>query len=100
MSTERETKLDVGPGFRLPGFDGVRDGVEAVREEPQRTRTTYWDTEDLRLARWGPSLRYRDGQGWTLKLPAGEEEGALSREEIEVQGPPTQAIDQPVKSRH
>ncbi len=89
MSTERETKLDVGPGFRLPGFDGVRDGVEAVREEPRRTRTTYWDTDDLRLARWGPSLRYRDGQGWTLKLPADVEEGALSREEIEVQGPPT-----------
>lgn len=90
MSTERETKLDVGPGFRLPGFDGVRDGVEVVREEPQRTRTTYWDTEDLRLARWELSLRYRDGQGWTLKLPTdGQDESALSREEIEVQGPPT-----------
>lgn len=89
MSIERETKLDVGPGFRLPGFDGVRDGVEAVRAEPERTRTTYWDTDDLRLARWGLSLRYRDGQGWTLKLPADEEEGALSREEIEVQGPQT-----------
>jgi CHAD domain-containing protein len=90
VSTERETKLDVGPGFRLPGFDGVGNGVEAVREDPQRTRTTYWDTEDLRLARWGPSLRYRDGQGWTLKLPADEEEGALTREEIEMQGPATQ----------
>ena len=89
MSVERETKLDVGPGFRLPGFDDVRDGVLAVRAEPQRTRTTYWDTEDLRLARWGLSLRHRDGQGWTLKLPADEQEGALNREEIEAEGPPT-----------
>jgi CHAD domain-containing protein len=89
VSVERETKLDVGPGFRLPGFDDVRDGIQAVRAEPQRTRTTYWDTEDLRLARWGLSLRHRDGQGWTLKLPADEEEGALNREEIEAEGPPT-----------
>ena len=26
------------------------------------------DTPDLRLARWGVSLRRRAGEGWTLKL--------------------------------
>jgi CHAD domain-containing protein len=89
VSVERETKLRVGPGFQLPGFDGVRAGVEAVRVDPVRTRTVYWDTEDLRLARWGCSLRFRAGQGWTLKLPAQEDGGALSRDEIEARGSPT-----------
>jgi CHAD domain-containing protein len=89
LSVERETKLRVGPGFQLPGFDGVRSGVRAVRTEPQRTRTVYWDTEDLRLARWGCSLRFRAGQAWTLKLPAQEDAGALSRDEIEAAGSPT-----------
>ena len=88
MSVERETKLDVGEGFRLPGFDDVRDDIRVVRTDPVRTRTVYWDTPDLRLARWGCSLRYRDGQGWTLKLPPTEGGGALARDEIEEQGSP------------
>ena len=91
MSLERETKLDVGPGFRLPGFEGVRDDVRVVREDPVRMRTTYWDTGDLRLARWGLSLRHRNGEGWTLKLPAEEDGGALSRDEIVVRQAPSTA---------
>lgn len=87
MSVERETKLDVGPGFRLPGFDDVREGVTATASDPEQTRTVYWDTPDLRLARWRCSLRHRDGQGWTLKLPPLEEGDALAREEIVQQGP-------------
>ncbi len=98
MSVERETKLDVGPGFRLPGFDGVRQDVDVVRSEPEQTRTVYWDTEDLRLARWGCSLRYREGEGherdegqnegstWTLKLPARVDGGTIDRDEIEATG--------------
>ena len=89
MSVERETKLDVGQGFRLPGFDDVRPGIRVVHTEPERTRTVYWDTADLRLARWGCSLRYRDTQGWTLKLPPVEEDGVLARDEIEEGGSPT-----------
>ena len=89
MSVERETKLDVGPGFRLPGFDDVRPELEVHRAEPVRTRTVYWDTADLRLARWGCSLRHRDGQGWTLKLPPEESEGALERDELVAKGPPS-----------
>ena len=89
MSVERETKLDVGPGFRLPGFDGVGGDVRALRDEPVRTRTVYWDTEDLRLARWGCSLRHRNEQGWTLKLPAEREGEALARDEIVARGRPT-----------
>ena len=35
----------------------------------QRLHTIYYDTPDMRLARWGASLRFRVGEGWTLKLP-------------------------------
>ena len=87
MSIERETKLDVGPGFRLPGLDDVLDGVVATTSDPERARTVYWDTSDRRLARWGCSLRHRDGQGWTLKLPRAGQGEALAREEIVRQGP-------------
>jgi CHAD domain-containing protein len=87
VSVERETKLDVGPGFRLPGFDGVRDGVRAIGSDPEQSRTAYWDTKDLRLARWGCSLRNRVGQGWTLKLAPLEHGGAIAREEIVRTGP-------------
>ena len=37
----------------------------------------YFDTQDLRLARWGVSLRHREGQGWTTKLPAEDARGEL-----------------------
>ena len=44
----------------------------------------YYDTDDLRLARAGVTLRYRtgdtNGDGWTLKLPS--EDTAALREEV------------------
>jgi CHAD domain-containing protein len=89
VNIERETKLAVGPGFRLPGLADLHGGVHAEPSEPARTHTTYWDTEDLRLARWGVSLRFREGQGWTLKLPDEEDHGeATVREEIVFPGDP------------
>ena len=69
MSEEREVKLAAPAAFRMPDLTGVTDlSVGAV--EPRRYQTVYVDTEDLRLARWGCSLRHREGEGWTLKLPA------------------------------
>jgi CHAD domain-containing protein len=94
VSVERETKLDVGPGFRLPAFDDALDGVLVTGSGPEQIRTVYWDTEDLRLARWGCSLRHRDGRGWTLKLPPLKEGGALEREEIDRQGPAGRVPDE------
>ncbi|HVF15052.1 MAG TPA: CYTH and CHAD domain-containing protein, partial [Acidimicrobiales bacterium] len=48
----------------------------------------YYDTPDLRLARWGASVRYRagDGTGWTVKLADGDEGAALVRRELTFQG--------------
>src|SRR3977135_1661476 len=67
---EREVKLGAGPAFHLPDLNGVVDGIEVTPPEAVRLETVYYDTPDLRLARWGVSLRHRAGEGWTLKLPA------------------------------
>src|ERR1700716_3852323 len=66
---EREVKLGAGPAFHLPDLNGVVDGIAVTPPEAVRLETVYYDTPDLRLARWGVSLRHRAGEGWTLKLP-------------------------------
>ena len=49
-------------------------GIEGIAELPAlKLVAVYYDTDDLRLARAGVTLRYRtgddDGAAWTLKLP-------------------------------
>ncbi|HEV2068642.1 MAG TPA: CYTH domain-containing protein, partial [Acidimicrobiales bacterium] len=84
---EREVKLGVWPGFRLPELDGVLDGLVAVAGADVRLDATYHDTADLRLARSGVTLRHRSAEGWTLKLLSGKEsDGMLSRRELTVSG--------------
>jgi CHAD domain-containing protein len=73
-ATETERKYDVPAGFVLPpleGAAGVRDLGDA---ETHELDATYFDTEDLRLARNKRTLRRRSGggdAGWHLKTPAG-----------------------------
>ncbi len=64
--------------------------------------TVYYDTPDLRLARWGVSLRHRAGEGWTLKLASppstpGKPGAVLERAELTFQGgskkPPEAALE-------
>jgi hypothetical protein len=83
---EREVKLAAAPSFELPSFDRVHDGIDAVEREPEQLATTYFDSDDLRLARWGLSLRPRAGQGWTLELPTGESGPLLVREALAFAG--------------
>lgn len=85
---EVEVKLGAAPGFHLPELDGVVTGVSAGKPEEMRLETTYYDTPDLRLARWGCSFRHRVGEGWTLKLPSTSDGMALSRPEHNYPGPP------------
>ena len=70
---EVERKLRVHALFRLPPIAGVAPGVAAIDPRPAFTmRNTYVDTPDLRLFRWGITLRRREGgpdEGWHLKLP-------------------------------
>ncbi|MGH2636725.1 MAG: CYTH and CHAD domain-containing protein, partial [Actinomycetota bacterium] len=79
MNLEREAKLQAPAGFRMPDLGG--DGFVVAEREQLRLSTTYVDTADLRIARWGCSLRHRGGEGWTVKLPATEEGSLLVRAE-------------------
>jgi CHAD domain-containing protein len=94
---EREVKLAAPPTFRMPDLGGDDLGLVSVADPPQRFQTTYFDTGDLRLARWGCSLRFRTGEGWTVKLPAEEDGILLSRGEYTFEGepgtPPGAAVD-------
>jgi CHAD domain-containing protein len=96
-TTEREVKLAAAPSFRMPVLDGLAEGVTAAPQEPERLSTTYLDTDDLRLARWGVSFRHRAGQGWTVKLPTEGDGALLARPEITFAGngrrPPAAAVD-------
>lgn len=89
MSTETEVKMGAWAGFELPALDGVADGVSAVTRAPRTLMAVYYDTADLRLARWGVTVRHRtgDGDGWTVKLPEGNEGPALVRRELNFEGP-------------
>src|SRR5213079_3391342 len=87
---ERELKLSVPPRFHPPDLNGVLDGVAAVALEPLTLRATYYDTRDLRLIRWGCTLRYRSSEGWTLKLPSRSGSELLARPELRFDGSPRQ----------
>ncbi|MDQ6901077.1 MAG: CYTH and CHAD domain-containing protein [Candidatus Dormibacteraeota bacterium] len=96
-SSEREVKLSAAPGFNLPDLNLVAEGVTAGSEQEARLETAYWDTADLRLARWGVSLRHRVRAGWTLKLAGSASDGLLVRPELHFSGPartvPPRALD-------
>jgi len=95
-SPERELKLAADARFRMPSIYGL-GGATVRSAPPERNETTYYDTRDLRLARWGASLRHRPGEGWTVKLPAERNAPFLVRPEIVFDGnggvPPQAAIE-------
>ena len=68
VTREREYKLGIDP---LVDLDLARalDAYVTRPRDPRRLVTTYYDTADLRLLRWGCTLRYRLGEGWLVKLP-------------------------------
>lgn len=84
---EVERKLRVHALFRLPPLSGVTWGAASVQPQPAFTMlNTYFDTPDLRLFRWGVTLRRREGgpdEGWHMKLPV-DGADAGTRDEIRV----------------
>jgi CHAD domain-containing protein len=83
---EREVKLGADPAFVVPPIDGLVPLADEVLD------ATYYDSADLRLARDGATLRYRNGT-WTAKLPnqatvAAAADGHMARVEVEVAGRP------------
>jgi CHAD domain-containing protein len=93
---EHELKFSPGPLFVVPDLSSI-GGVHPNAAETFRLSATYFDTADFRLARAGASLRYRDPEGWTVKLPVGRGGDSLSRDELHVDGepgdPPHAALD-------
>src|SRR6188768_1945409 len=73
-ATETERKYDVPADFALPPLDGAGGVRELGEAETHELDATYFDTDDLRLARNKRTLRRRTGgtdAGWHLKTPAG-----------------------------
>ncbi len=61
-------------------------------EVDRRLESVYWDTVDLRLARWGCSLRHRSDEGWTLRLPVPAGPGEPLTFEGPARRPPDAAV--------
>ncbi|MDP8988065.1 MAG: metal-chelation protein CHAD, partial [Actinomycetota bacterium] len=55
---EHEVKLGAGDDFRLPDLTGVVEGATVTTLPERRLEAVYYDTADLRLARWGVSVRF------------------------------------------
>lgn len=72
---ELERKYDAEAGIALPDLRRVGGCAEIGPRQTHTLTASYFDTEDLRLASRGITLRRREGggdEGWHLKLPAGE----------------------------
>lgn len=97
---EREVKLefDAPPPQIHLGEVVAANGQVAEELAERHLDAQYYDTEDLRLTRWGCSLRHRSDEGWMVKLPGpiDDEPGVLQRSEVHIDGdqssPPREAI--------
>lgn len=79
-----EQVLRVHALFRLPSLPDVVPGLAKFEQQPTATLTdTTFDSEDLRLFRWGVTLRHSSGGvhvGWQAILPVTGHDGADSEE--------------------
>ena len=85
---EREVKMMVADSFELPDLHDAVVGASAGDVEVREISDVYYDTVDLRLARWGCTLRERAGEGWTVKIPRPSKGIVLDREEVVFRGDP------------
>lgn len=93
MGVEHEAKLLAPPELELPDLSGVLAGVVVGTPERRTLYATYYDSDNLALARAGVTLRHRTGEpgpAWTLKLPGGRKGQALTRSELEFDAEPHQ----------
>lgn len=79
-------KLRVHGLFRLPDLGALAEVDRVAEQGTRELAAVYFDTEDLKLFRWGVTLRRREGgddAGWHLKLPVDGEEAGV-RDELRV----------------
>jgi CHAD domain-containing protein len=79
---EREAKMIVPDSFELPDLHDAVAGASVDDVEEREISDVYYDTVDLRLARWGCTLRHRVGEGWTVKIPRPSKGIVMDREEV------------------
>ncbi len=80
---EREVKFEVPESFVIPQIPPAV-AMRWMAIEPFDMTAVYHDTVDLRLIRWGVTLRRRWGggdEGWHLKIPISGADG-LTRQEL------------------
>ncbi len=92
MPPETSSREPAGPDqtlrvhalFRLPALPDLVPGLAKLERQPTRTITeATFDSEDLRLFRWGVTLQQRTGgdqQGWQLVLPVEGHDGSPTDE--------------------
>ena len=75
MTLERELKFMMPFGRPIAELEGPDSSVVQLT-------ATYYDTADFRLAGLGATLRFRDNEGWVVKLPVETGGSLISRREI------------------
>ncbi len=86
---EVELKIVVDDDFEIRPERIVIPGALLSGRHGRWVHDTYFDTADLRLARWGVTLRWRDGDGWNVKIPRpSAKPQVLDRDEVHVDGDP------------
>jgi CHAD domain-containing protein len=73
QALEREDKYEVTADYRLPALQDLLPKGGRLETIDYEIENTYFDTPSVRLARWGVTLRRREGgpdAGWHLKVPA------------------------------
>jgi CHAD domain-containing protein len=85
---EREVKMIVPDSFELPALHDAVAGASVGDVEQREISDVYYDTVDLRLARWGCTVRHRLGEGWAVKIPRPSKGRVLDREEVVFGGDP------------
>ena len=89
-------RLEAAPHFRPPSLEELGADLHVVDGGRAQLVSSYWDTPDLRLARWGVSLVHSDDQGWVVWQPPGDH-GAPVTDRVPMAGvadaPPDAALD-------
>jgi CHAD domain-containing protein len=85
---EREIKLETPENeldeTELDATVAAVDGLRIERVDVRVLTAHYYDTDDVRLARWGCSVRHRDDEGLTVKLPVGRSGSEVTRDEVHI----------------
>ena len=93
---EGPLRLEAAPHFRPPSLEGLDSELRFVDGGRTQLVSAYWDTADLRLARWGATLLHSDDDGWRVFPPAGDSaQGAPEGIAFEgtAEAPPEAALD-------